>query len=142
MSQNTPDQYGQQENQPAYGAGQAYPSEQNGNTAGPGAPQENPGRTLGIVGLICSIILPISLIGLIISIVAMLKSKKARMSNGLALAGIIVGAVMTLVGIGLIILLFVGIGAATDVIEFCQTAGPGVQEYQGQQINCSDFLDQ
>ncbi|GAA1348115.1 DUF4190 domain-containing protein [Arthrobacter roseus] len=139
MSENTPGQYGQQGNQPAYGAGQAYPSEQNGNYAGPGTPQENPGKTLGIVGLVCSIIWPISIVGLIVSIVAMRKSKKAGMGNGLALAGIIIGAIGVITGIIAIIIGVLAAGEIAGLVEFCQTAGPGVQEYQGQQVDCSPY---
>ncbi len=140
MSDNTPGQYGQQGNQPAYGAGQAYPSEQSNNYSG--APQENPGKTMGIIGLVCSIIVPISLVGLILSIVALSKSKKAGMSNGVALAGIIVGAIGVLVGIGIIVVGVLAVGAAGDLIEFCQTAGPGPQDYKGATIDCSDVLGQ
>lgn len=50
-----------------------------------------PGRTLGIVGLIVSFFA--SLVGLIISIVALKQSKDAGYKNTPALAGIIVGSV-------------------------------------------------
>lgn len=145
MSDNTPGQYGQQGNQPAYGAGQAsnqaYPSGQNGNYAGPGAPQENPGKTLGIVGLVCSIIWPISIVGLIVSIVGLRKSKKVGMGNGLALAGIIVGAIGVVTGIIALIALIAAFNYGLGVAEFCETAGPGMQDYEGTMVNCSDFLN-
>jgi heme/copper-type cytochrome/quinol oxidase subunit 2 len=57
-------------------------------------PQSN---TLAIVGLILAIIA--NLIGLIISIVAFVKSKKTGKPNNIALAGIIVGSVTTLIGL-------------------------------------------
>lgn len=53
---------------------------------------EDPGKTLGIVGLILAFILP--LFGLIISLVARSKSKKAGHKNVLALIGIIVSIVL------------------------------------------------
>ncbi len=65
---------------------------------------EDPGKTLGIVGLVLAIIAP--LIGLIISIVARGKSKQAGFQNGLAKAGIIVSIVLMVLNIiGAIILI-------------------------------------
>ncbi|MET1006190.1 MAG: DUF4190 domain-containing protein [Propionibacteriaceae bacterium] len=58
---------------------------------------EDPGRTLGIVGLVLAIVA--SLIGLIISIVAYRKSKAAGFKNGVALAGIIIGCITTVLSI-------------------------------------------
>ncbi|MEN0083185.1 MAG: DUF4190 domain-containing protein [Leifsonia sp.] len=73
-------------------------------------PADYPGKTLGIVGLILAIVVP--LVGLIISIVAANQSKKAGYKNTLAKAGIIVGAI--LVALGVIVSIFYGIavGAA------------------------------
>lgn len=135
-------QFGQQGYGPGYGGGQSgYGAP--GGYGSPGGygtpPPENPGRTLGIVGLICAIIWPISVIGLIISIVAMVKSKKAGMGNGLALAGIIVGAVGLITGILAAIFFVFLAGETANIIELCQNAGPGMQEYRGEQINCSDL---
>ncbi len=58
---------------------------------------EDPGRTLGIVGLVLAIVA--SLIGLIISVIAYRKSKAAGFRNGIALAGIVVGVVTTVLSI-------------------------------------------
>lgn len=142
-SSNQP--YGQQSSgygqQPAgYGQTQGSPyGTPGGYGAGYGQPAENPGKTLGIVGLICSIIWPISIVGLIVSIIAMVKSRKAGMGNGFALAGIIIGAIGVITGVIAIIALIAAAGFAQEVIQFCETAGPGPQEFQGQPINCSDF---
>ncbi len=62
-----------------------------------GPPAQDPGRTLGIVGLILAIFC--NLIGLIISIIAYNQSKKAGFKNNIALAGIIVGAALFVIGI-------------------------------------------
>src|SRR5215212_1434465 len=67
---------------------QAYP---------PGPPPADPGRTLGIVGLILAFFC--SLIGLIISIIAYRQSQQAGYKNNIALAGIIVGAVSLAFGL-------------------------------------------
>ena len=57
-----------------------------------GAPAQDPGRTLGIVGLILAIFC--NLIGMIVSIIAYTRSKNAGYKNNIAMAGIIVGAVL------------------------------------------------
>ena len=75
--------------------------------AGP-APRD-PGRTLGIVGLILAIFC--NLIGMIISIIAFVQSKNAGYKNNIALAGIIVGAALFV--ISLIVNFTVGLGGLT-----------------------------
>lgn len=122
-----------------YGQGSPYGTP-GGYGGGYGQPAENPGKTLGIVGLICAIIWPISIVGLIISIIAMVKSRKAGMGNGFALAGIIIGAIGVITGIIAIVGLIALIPFSQEVVEFCQTAGPGVQEFQGQEIDCSQLV--
>lgn len=63
----------------------------------PVAPADYPGKTLGIVGLVLAIVAP--LVGLIISIVARKQSREAGVDNGMAKAGVIVGAILTVLGI-------------------------------------------
>jgi hypothetical protein len=70
-----------------------------------------PGKTLGIVGLIVAIFF--NLIGLIISAIALNQSKKAGYKNTPALAGVIVGAVLLVVGI--IVSIVIGVSAASMV---------------------------
>jgi len=60
-------------------------------------PAQDPGRTLGIVGLILAFFC--SLIGLILSIVAYRQSAQAGYKNNIAMAGIIVGAIFLVLGI-------------------------------------------
>ncbi|GEB46677.1 hypothetical protein [Microbacterium testaceum] len=91
-----------------------------------------PGKTLGIIGLIVAF--PFNLIGLIISIVALVQSKKAGYKNTPALIGIIVGAVLVVVGIVVAIILvsvFAGIFAA------CGDLGPGQHYVDGVTYTCS-----
>ncbi len=90
----------------------------------------NPGKSLGIAGLVLSLLGPLSLIGLILSIIAFVQSKKAGMKNGFALAGIIIGAVIT---VGLITLFVVGI---TNVVQTCAELGSGVHERNGITYTC------
>ena len=53
----------------------------------------DPGNTLGLVGLILAIIPCTSTIGLVLSIVAFIISRRAGFQNSKALAGIIIGIV-------------------------------------------------
>ncbi|MBJ2119750.1 DUF4190 domain-containing protein [Arthrobacter sp. MSA 4-2] len=91
----------------------------------------NPGRSLGIAGFVLSILGPLSAIGLILSIIAFVQSRKAGMKNGFALAGIIIGAALTVAGITL---LTVGI---TSVIRTCAELGDGVHERNGITYTCN-----
>jgi len=70
-----------------------------------------PGKTLGIVGLVLAIFF--NLIGLIISAVALNQSKQAGYKNTPALAGIIIGAVLLVLGI--IIAIIVGVATAATM---------------------------
>jgi len=63
--------------------------------AQPTQPAVNPGHGLGVAALILAFF--ISPLGIILGIVGLLKSKKAGFKNGLALAGIIIGA-LSLIG--------------------------------------------
>jgi len=80
---------------------QAPPPPDGGNPYGApqygGPPAQDPGRTMGIVGLVLAIFC--SLIGMVVSIIAFNKSKAAGFKNNIALAGIIVGAVLFVVGL-------------------------------------------
>jgi hypothetical protein len=67
--------------------------------ATPQPPVADPGNTLGIVGLILAIIPCTSTIGLVLSIVAYIISRRAGFQNGKALAGIIVGAAWIILGL-------------------------------------------
>ena len=83
---------------PPPGGGNPYGAPQYG-----GPPAQDPGRTMGIVGLVLAIVGgvccgPAGIAGLIVSIVAFNKSKVAGFKNNIALAGIIVGVVTVVVG--------------------------------------------
>ncbi|WP_051298472.1 hypothetical protein [Arthrobacter castelli] len=136
MSTNDP--YGQQpQDQPAnYGnAGQPYP--QSGYAAGPyaqgGPAGPVPGKTMGIVGFVLSLLGPLTVVGLIVSIVAMVKSKRAHTKNGFALAGIIIGIIGT---IGLIIGIIAFSIAIGNIMEVCAELGPGVHQQDGVTYTC------
>ena len=110
---------------PAYG----YPA-----PAAPAYPQPEPtppGRVLSIVGLVLAFVA--APIGLILSIVAVVKLGKAGQPKGLAIAGIIIGAILTIAGI-IGIILFATVIAG--LIGMCAELGTGVWEVDGVTYRC------
>ena len=61
----------------------------------------NPGKTMGIVALVLSLI-GLNVVGIIVGFVGLNQSKKAGQKNGLALAGIIIGFVSLIAVIALV----------------------------------------
>lgn len=98
------------------------------------APASRPGRVLGIVGLVLAIVWPLQLLGLILSIVALVQSKRAGLKNGPAVAGIIVSIVLLVVSV-LITVLFWNV--LTGVASACADLGPGVHEVDGITYTCN-----
>lgn len=95
-----------------------------------------PGRTMGVISLVLSII-GVHLVGIILGFVALSQSKKAGASNGFALAGIIVGFVLMVLSIIVLSLAIAG-GAAFwgFITEACRDLGPGVWEVDGITYSC------
>lgn len=119
---------------PQYGAPQApqYNAPQ-GGTPGYSAPAQDPGKTMGIVGLVLSFLGCLSIVGLILSIIAFNKSKKAGYKNGVALAGIIVGAVVLVISI--VVGIIIGV-TTSAVLEKCAELGPGTHVEDGITYTC------
>ncbi|NCU39200.1 hypothetical protein EOL96_09330 [Candidatus Saccharibacteria bacterium] len=57
----------------------------------PATPPENPGKTLGIIGIVLGI-LPLGVIGIILSILSTVKSSKANASKTLGIIGIVLNS--------------------------------------------------
>ncbi|WP_217183018.1 hypothetical protein [Streptomyces sp. AC495_CC817] len=95
------------------------------------APESVPGKGLAIAGLILAIVAPI--VGFILSLVARSKLKKAGAPTGLATAGIIIGAILTVVWIIIIVVSVLGLIALASV---CGQLGPGITEYNGVTYSC------
>ncbi|WP_058612887.1 hypothetical protein [Microbacterium testaceum] len=91
-----------------------------------------PGKMLGIAGLIAAF--PFSLIGLILSIVAFVQSRKAGYQNVPALIGIIVGAMLLLVFTAVVIVVAVMLAS---IIGQCAELGPGTHYVDGAKYTCS-----
>ncbi|ARJ04163.1 hypothetical protein GCM10010988_28920 [Cnuibacter physcomitrellae] len=98
-------------------------------------PTSSPGRVLGIVGLILAFLTPV--IGLILSIIALVQSKKAGVRNGLALVGVIVGAALTAAIIAVIVIASVTFGGRVGTaLDLCAQNGPGTYTQDGTTITC------
>lgn len=69
----------------------------NSNNVGPITPKMDPGKTLSGVGMALSIILPLA--GLVVSIIALKRSKKAGMGNQIAEAGIVMSIFTMLIAL-------------------------------------------
>ena len=81
----------------------------------------DPGHGLGIASLVVSL-LGAGLVGLILGIIGLKKSKSAGHGNGLALAGIIIGAVNMIVGLIIGTILLLGVMA---LVAQCGDLGAG-----------------
>ena len=93
----------------------------------------NPGKTLGIVGLVLAFVA--NIVGLIVSIVALRKSKKAGFKNTPAVAGIVISIISIIGAVALIIGLSAG---AAALVGQCAEYGPGVHELDnGVTITCN-----
>ncbi|OLT54137.1 DUF4190 domain-containing protein [Cellulosimicrobium sp. CUA-896] len=127
-------QYGQGQ-APQYGAPQAP---QYGQAPGSSTTGENPGRTMGIIGLVLSFLGCLSVVGIILSIVALNRSKKAGYGNGVAVAGIIVGAVVLIATIVGSILFFSFVGeVGQELVDACEGQPSGtVVEIRGEPVTC------
>jgi hypothetical protein len=104
-------------------------------TPAPAPAPVSDGKTLGIVGVVLAILLP--LIGLIVSIVARGQSKRAGVSNTPATAGIVISIILIVLGI-IFAIIFAVAGASIfgNLAQICATYGPGVHEIGGVTYTC------
>lgn len=94
----------------------------------------NPGHGLGIASLVLSLI-GVGLVGLILGIVGLNKSKKVGQKNGLAIAGIIIGAINTVVVT--LIIIFTTLGAIA-LVSKCNELGTGTHVQNGVTYTCGN----
>jgi len=94
----------------------------------------NPHLTLGIVGFALSLLGPLSIAGLVISIIALVASKRKGFGNGFALAGIIIASAALLT---LAIILAVTVPALVDAAQTCGRLGDGVHQVGSATYTCA-----
>ncbi|MGP9502264.1 DUF4190 domain-containing protein [Specibacter sp. AOP5-B1-6] len=119
MTQNPENPYGKpSEAAPSYSAPAPYG--QPGQGAPYGATAEDPGKTLGIVGLVLCFVVPLA--GLIVSIIAKKKSQVAGfMNNTPAKVGVILGWIFTIVGFIIIVIYIIAFIALLNSGEMTPT---------------------
>jgi hypothetical protein len=119
--------YGGRPSQPPYGGQPPYGQPQGQPPYGPPQNGDFPGRTLGIVGLILSFFT--TLVGLIVSAIALSQSKKAGYKNGPALAGVIIGSVLSgLVLIFVVVSIIISVTTSLAVLGVAAGAGGGASD--------------
>ncbi|MGJ4844139.1 DUF4190 domain-containing protein [Leifsonia sp. Le1] len=94
----------------------------------------DPGRGLGIAGFVLSFFFLLNIVGLVLSIVGLVQSRRAGNRNGLAVAGIIIAAVGIAVT-GLIVALVVP--AFVDAAQTCARLGDGVHVVGNATYTCT-----
>ena len=101
-----------------------------------GAPAaaRNPYGTLGVVGFALSLLGPLSIAGLVVSIVALVQSKRRGFGNGFALAGIIIAGVGLLVAA---VVIAVAVPALVDAAQTCARLGDGVHQIGDATYTCA-----
>ncbi|WP_375384898.1 DUF4190 domain-containing protein [uncultured Microbacterium sp.] len=108
--------------------------------AAPGPAAPIPGRTLGIVAIFVAIFF--NFIGLILGIVALVQSRKAGAKNGPAVAAIIIGAVLLVLGIVIAIAVIVPLVTfASDTVQACAAVDfTGTVVVRGVEVTCTSSM--
>lgn len=102
----------------------------------PAAPQTavDPFRTFGVVGFVLSLFAIVNIAGLVVSIVALVRSRRAGFRNGFALAGTVIssiGVVITVIVGGIVVSTFV------DAAQTCGRLGTGVHVVGSSTYTCT-----
>lgn len=92
-----------------------------------------PGKNLGIAGFILAFLGPLTVLGLVLSIVAAVQSRRARVGNGLAWAGICVGIAGTALVVLFAVMMIIGFSL---MAETCAQLGPGVHQVGNTMVTC------
>lgn len=100
----------------------------------PAAATPRPGRTLGIVGFVLSFIWVVDIAGLVISIIAMVKSRRVGQKNGFALAGIIISIAGILVWGSVVA---VAVPSLVHAGQMCAQLGNGVHVVGNTTYTCT-----
>lgn len=119
---------------PAPGAYPAPPAYGSAPGPFPVAAQPAPSPTLAIVGLVTAAIPCTALIGLVISIVVLVRGRRGGVpGRGLAVAGVIVGALWLVAGV---VALALGAFGVATLWETCSDLGNGVHYVDGVRYEC------
>jgi hypothetical protein len=97
----------------------------------PVPPRPAPSATLAVVGLVTAIVPCTSLIGLVVSIVALVRTRRGAPGRGLAIAGIVVGALWIVAAVAAVAFGF------TALWQTCAELGDGVHQVDGVTYTCN-----
>ncbi|TCL82740.1 hypothetical protein EDF43_105294 [Rathayibacter sp. PhB179] len=96
--------------------------------------QQRSNRVVTIVGFVLAFIGFLNVAGLILSLIALIRSRRAGQRNGLALAGVIIAAL----GVAFIaVLLVVLVPILVDAAQTCSRLGEGVHVVGGSTYTCT-----
>lgn len=102
--------------------------------AGTGPAPSRPGRVTGIVGFILSFFFVLNLGGLVVSIIALVQSKRAGLGNGFAVAGITISIVGILFSGGILAVL---IPSSVALFQECAKLGTGTHVVGNATYTCT-----
>jgi hypothetical protein len=94
----------------------------------------DPFRTFGVVGFVLALFAVLNIAGLVISIIAFVRSKRAGFRNGFALAGVVIAGLGVLVTILIVALV---IGTLIDASQTCAQLGDGVHVIGSATYTCA-----
>ncbi|GLI28174.1 hypothetical protein ARHIZOSPH14_24160 [Agromyces rhizosphaerae] len=97
-------------------------------------PAKDPFQVLGVVGFILSFVAFLNIPGLVVSIIALVRSKRAGFRNGFAIAGTVIAGLGVLATIGVVIAvspIFI------DLFRTCAELGTGVHEVGSRTYECT-----
>lgn len=94
----------------------------------------DPFRVFGIVGFVLSLFAILNFAGLIISIVALIRSKRAGFRNRFALAGVVIAGIGVL---ATLIIVAIAAGALVDAAQTCARLGDGVHVIGNATYSCA-----
>lgn len=110
------------------------------DSAPPGAPlaaangSGDPFRVFGIVGFVLSLFAVLNFAGLVVSIIALVRSKRAGFRNRFAFAGVVIGGLGVLVTI---VLIAVVVGGLANAAQTCAQLGDGVHVVGSATYTCA-----
>lgn len=96
----------------------------------PVAPQPAPSATLAIVALVLAVVPCTAVVGLVVSVVALVRSRRGGAGRGLAIAGVVVGALWVLAAVAAVAFGF------TSLWQTCAELGDGVHQVDGVTYTC------
>lgn len=103
-------------------------------SAGEDSAPRDPFKSFGVVGFVLSLFAILNIAGLVISIVALVRSKRAGFRNRFALAGLVIASIGVLITF---ILIAAAVGGMVDAAQTCTRLGNGVHTVGNATYSCA-----